>query len=409
MNQHIPSLSIDDFTYDLPAEKIAAFPPENRGDSKLLVYRKGATGEDKFSQIGEYLPAGAMLVFNNTRVIHARLRFKRATGAVVEILCLEPAAHGLPEQAFRSHEPVSWNCIVGNLRRWKDDALTMEVSINKEIVSLTAVKKAIIPDGVVVEFSWSNRQLSFADILEKAGELPIPPYLNRDTAPIDEIRYNTVYAKHEGSVAAPTAGLHFTPELIDALKSSGVAMEYITLHVGAGTFKPVKSGPVNEHIMHEERFVVSLSFLEHLLRHCQDEKPVIPVGTTAVRTIESIYWLGVRLLKEKELPQLPFLEQWYPYQHDGERPSLTLSLKTLVEYLRMEKREELTGYTQIMIVPGYTFNVVDGLITNFHQPGSSLLLLIAALTGSDWRKIYDYALSHEFRFLSYGDSSLLIP
>ncbi|MFN8152696.1 MAG: S-adenosylmethionine:tRNA ribosyltransferase-isomerase [Bacteroidia bacterium] len=405
----LPHLSIDQFHYDLPPERIAAFPAAERDGSKLLIYSSGKINDDRFPRIKDYLPAASLLVFNNTRVIHARLRFKRVTGAVIEILCLEPSGHLNPELSFRSTETVTWNCIVGNLRKWKDPQLTMEVEIDGVPVTLTAIRRNPTADGVEVEFSWNHSRFSFAAVLEKAGELPIPPYLNRDTTEIDELRYNTVYAEQEGSVAAPTAGLHFTEKVLDDLQSNGMAMGKITLHVGAGTFKPVKPGAVSAHEMHEERLVVSLGFLRQLLQQLTDGNPVIPVGTTAVRTLESIYWLGVKIFQHPQPDGDLLVEQWLPYQQGHPDISSSAAVQALISYLQSKQLSECHAFTRIMIVPGYRFKIIDGLVTNFHQPGSSLLLLIAALIGDDWRKIYQYALDHDFRFLSYGDSSLLLP
>lgn len=409
MSAVLPDISIDQFMYELPPDRIASFPTDERDGSKLLVFKSGEISDDWFPEIIRHLPRQSLLVFNNTRVIHARLRFKRATGAVIEILCLEPANHLSPEQCFRSHEPVTWNCIVGNLRKWKDPELRMEIKIGDEPVVLTAVRKELINDGVVVEFSWNRPDIPFAAILDEAGELPIPPYLNRETTDVDTQRYNTVYAKHEGSVAAPTAGLHFTPVILEQLKANGMAMGNITLHVGAGTFKPVKPGPLALHEMHEERMMISRDFLEMLLQQLDAGLPVIPVGTTAVRTLESIYWLGWQVLKQPDFKCELFVGQWLPYQSGQVSLTAKEAVQALLDWLEQQQRTGFHAYTRIMIVPGYRFRIINGLITNFHQPGSSLLLLIAALIGNDWKKVYDHALRQQYRFLSYGDSSLLLP
>ena len=316
--------------YDLPADRIAAFPAGERDGSRLLIYRSGEIIEDRFPAVKRYLPQGAMLVFNNTRVIHARLRFQRPTGAMIEILCLEPSGHQHPELSFRSTQPVVWNCIVGNLRKWKEADLSMTVQVNGKEVTLKATKQVLLADAVEVMFSWDHPDINFADILEKAGELPIPPYLNRETMAVDELRYNTVYAEKEGSVAAPTAGLHFTETLIDELKSNGAAVGKVTLHVGAGTFKPVKSGPLFQHEMHEERIVVTLGFLQQLCEHISKGKPVIPVGTTAVRTLESLYWLGVKLISHPEWTGELMVEQWLPYQETS-KVTAALALQSLIQ------------------------------------------------------------------------------
>ncbi len=409
MSDFIPDISIEDFMYSLPADRIAAFPADQRDGAKLLVFNSGRISEDKFPLVKNYLPPSALLVFNDTRVIHARLLFKRPSGAIIEILCLEPAGHLQPELSFRSTDTVTWNCIVGNLRKWKEPSLTMEVITAEGLILLTAIRGKSTSDGVEVTFTWNNPRVNFAAILERAGKLPIPPYLNRETTELDELRYNTIYAEKEGSVAAPTAGLHFTTELLEDLKAEGMSMGKITLHVGAGTFKPVKPGAISDHEMHEERMVVSLEFLGQLMQQLNGGGPVIPVGTTAVRTLESIYWLGVKLMDQPEMEGDLFVEQWLPYQQAYSEISASAAVQALIKYLRSKHLSECHAFTRIMIVPGYQFRIINGLVTNFHQPGSSLLLLIAALIGDDWKKVYQYAMEHQFRFLSYGDSSLLLP
>lgn len=402
-------LNSKDYTYDLPNERIARYPLEQRDASLLLVYAAGKITHSIFHRLGDYLPAKAMLVFNDTRVIHARMLFRRPSGALIECFCLEPANQLSPEQVFASTDPVSWVCMVGNLKKWKEDSLEKTFSGSKGDCTLSAVKKSQSEDGLVVEFSWSNKQYSFAEVMECCGELPIPPYLNREAEEGDEIRYNTVYAHQEGSVAAPTAGLHFTNELMESLETSGRSLLRLTLHVGAGTFKPVKSEKIGEHKMHSERFQVRKSALVNLLVQLENGLPVISVGTTSVRTLESIYWLGCALSKNggNALPLV--VEQWLPYDMlPGEMLSPADSVRTVLNYLEKTDAEELTGFTEIIIAPGYTYRMIDGLITNFHQPDSTLLLLVAALVGDDWRKIYSYALENNFRFLSFGDSSLLM-
>lgn len=402
-------LNSRDYTYDLPNERIAKYPLEQRDSSLLLVYAEGKISHSVFHRLGDYLPAKAMLVFNDTRVIHARMLFRRPSGALIECFCLEPANQLSPEQVFASVEPVSWVCMVGNLKKWKEDSLEKTFSGSKGDCILYAVKKSQSEDGLVVEFSWSNNQYSFAEVMECCGELPIPPYLNREAEEGDEIRYNTVYAHQEGSVAAPTAGLHFTNELMAYLEASGRKLLRLTLHVGAGTFKPVKSEKIGEHKMHSERFEAKKQMLQQLMKHTELGLPVVAVGTTAVRTLESIYWLGCSFAKSggNALPLV--VPQWLPYDmHQDQMISPAAAIKAVVNFLEINNLEELSGFTEIIIAPGYTFRIVDGLITNFHQPDSTLLLLVAALVGDDWRKIYAYALENNFRFLSFGDSSLLM-
>jgi S-adenosylmethionine:tRNA ribosyltransferase-isomerase len=401
----LPSIQISDFTYILPDERIAKFPLSERSSSKFLISRDTSITEDVFYNIGNYLPAGALLVFNNTRVIHARLRFKRESGAIIEVFCLEPSNHVSPEVSFRTTGRVEWNCLVGNLKKWKGDVLLLSVRVKDMDFYLEARLKQKCDDSNVIEFSWSNSSVTFSEILEVVGELPIPPYLNRATEQVDEVRYNTVYAHQEGSVAAPTAGLHFTDDLLNSLEEKGVRKAFLTLHVGAGTFKPVKSLQVADHEMHEERFIVNRSFIQNLISQLESGKPVIAVGTTSLRTLESLYWLGLQLMINPQT-RMFHIKQWEAFEEDKKIPAID-SFKSILHYLENNREDEVVGYTGIMIVPGYAFRVVDALITNFHQPGSTLLLLIAALIGDAWRDVYSYAMKNDFRFLSYGDSSLL--
>lgn len=402
-------LNSKDYTYDLPNERIAKYPLEQRDASLLLVYSGGEISHTVFSQLGNFLPSGAMLVFNDTRVIHARMLFRRPSGALIECFCLEPANHLSPEQVFASSEPVSWICMVGNLKKWKEDSLEKTFSGSKGDCTLFASKKSQSVDGLEVEFSWSNKNYSFAEVMECCGELPIPPYLNREAEEGDEIRYNTVYAEQEGSVAAPTAGLHFTADLMAQLEASGRSLLRLTLHVGAGTFKPVKSERIGEHKMHSERFQVRKSALVNLLSQLENGLPVISVGTTSVRTLESIYWLGCAMMQNNGYASPLVVSQWQPYEKlPGDMLSPQEAVRAVLLYLEKADLEELTAFTEIIIAPGYNFRMIDGLITNFHQPDSTLLLLVAALVGDDWRKIYSYALENNFRFLSFGDSSLLM-
>lgn len=401
----LPSIEITDFTYDLPEDRIAKFPPQDRSSSKLLIVKSQSLSEDVFFNIEKYLPEGAMLVFNNTRVIHARLRFRRESGAIIEIFCLEPSNQVSPEVSFRMTGKVVWNCLVGNLKKWKGEVLSMPVKMHDSDFHLEARLVNKNEEDNVIEFSWDHLTCTFSEILEAVGELPIPPYLNRDTEQVDELRYNTVYADQEGSVAAPTAGLHFTDELLNRLEEIGVRKGFLTLHVGAGTFKPVKATQIADHQMHEERFIVNKRLLELLIRQMNDGLPIVAVGTTSARTLESLYWLGLQL-KSNPQPRIFNIRQWEPYE-EAAPISVMDALKNILQFMETNQEEELSGYTGVIIVPGYPFRVIDGLVTNFHQPGSTLLLLIAAFIGDFWREVYEYALKNDFRFLSYGDASLL--
>lgn len=401
----LTQIEIADFHYELPEHRIAKFPLEERSSSRLLLSKDGHLSHDVFRNICSHLTAGALLVFNNTRVIHARLRFQRSSGAAIEIFCLEPAGQVSPEESFRTTGSVEWNCLVGNIKRWKDDVLRCVIRKPEMDVVLEARLVQRYEEGARIALSWDHPRLTFSEILEIAGELPIPPYLNRETEAVDEIRYNTIYASQDGSVAAPTAGLHFTDEILDQLPQYKIKRAFLTLHVGAGTFKPVKTALVADHEMHEERFVVSRAFIAELMEQLKAGAPVVAVGTTSMRTLESLYWLGVQLASDQS-KRLFQIGQWEPYEETIQLSALEAFLQ-IESYLGAHGEEELIGYTGIIIVPGYQFRIVDALITNFHQPASTLLLLIAAFVGDTWRLAYDYALKNDFRFLSYGDSSLL--
>lgn len=402
----VQDITIQDYIYDLPEERIAKYPLANRADSQLLVYRQGELRSQRFYQLGDELPAEAVLVRNNSKVIHARLLFRRETGAQVEIFCLEPLEPTSYELSLQSHESCVWHCMTGNAKRWRvgGEALVRHLEL-PELGAVTLRAERVAHDAV--RFAWDNQRYSFASILDAMGILPIPPYLNRETEAQDDETYQTVYAKPEGSVAAPTAGLHFTPELFEELRGRGHKVLDLTLHVGAGTFRPVKSDTIGEHEMHRELISVSRSLLESLreaLGH------IVAVGTTSVRSLESLYHLGCRVQREPELAPMELsVGQWAPYTEDYVWPTAEEALGTLLIYMERHGLESLSFPTAILIAPGYTFRMVSGLITNFHQPHSTLLLLIAAFVGSDWRRIYDYALAHDYRFLSYGDSSLLLP
>ncbi len=397
-------LRIADFTYDLPNERIAAAPLENRDASKLLVCKGDNISHQPFATLPKLLDDKHLMVFNNSRVIRARLEFFKPTGARIEIFCLEP--NGQPiAMAMQTAAPVEWKCYLGNAKRWKNTALTREVNVNGVAVLLSVEKVAAHHDYYTVRFSW-NTATPFAEVLEAAGRIPLPPYIQRNATEADVQRYQTVYAEDEGSVAAPTAGLHFNDSVLEQLDDQGVQRAFVTLHVGAGTFKPVSADEMAGHAMHEEPFTVSAALLEQL---AVTSRKVVPVGTTSMRTLESLYWLGVKASQEPNtLPE--HLGQWEAYELAGaELPSRETALRALLTAMQHANVSSLTARTGILIAPGYTFRVCQGLVTNFHQPGSTLLLLVAAFIGPQWRAVYDYAMQNNFRFLSYGDSSLLLP
>ncbi len=394
-------IHICDFDYPLPEERIARFPLPQRDHSKLLIYRHGAISEDIFTSLPHYLPAGALMTFNNTRVVQARLHFHKATGAAIEIFILEPALPAEYQENFAARSHCEWYCLVGNLKKWKEGTLCRTLTIDGQQVELRATRG--VPHGTshLIRFEWDG-EATFSEVLEAAGELPIPPYLNRETQESDKVTYQTVYSKIEGSVAAPTAGLHFTPDVLAAIDQLGIERQEVTLHVGAGTFKPVKSSEIGGHDMHTEHIAVHRRTIEALLRHdCRS----IAVGTTSVRTLESLYYMGLLAMQGCESLHVP---QWMPYEQPASVPTRE-ALEALLAYLDHRDEEVLHSSTQIIIAPGYDFHIVEMMVTNFHQPQSTLLLLVSAFLHGDWRRIYDYALSHDFRFLSYGDSSLLIP
>lgn len=388
------------YDYDLPEEKIAKYPLERRDASRLLVYKRGDIADATFRDVAGLLPPGSLLVRNDTRVIRARMRFRKATGASVEIFCLEPRDPADAERAFAERQTVVWQCIVGNSKRWKEGAL--EAAVETPAGRRTLRAERLSQGGATsdIRFSWDGGA-TFADVIEAAGVIPIPPYLNRETESIDDTRYQTVYSRHKGSVAAPTAGLHFTQEVLDDIARRGHEIVSVTLHVGAGTFKPITTDNAEEHTMHTEHIVVSRDTIEKLAG-----RDIVAVGTTSVRTLESLYWLGVKVVAG--LPIADGLGQWEAYRLPQDVAAAD-ALRSLSDHLRASGQEELRSQTQIMIVPGYRFRIVNALITNFHQPHSTLLLLIGAFVGADWRRIYDHALSSGYRFLSYGDSSLLMP
>ena len=399
-------LNILNFSYELPEERIAKFPLTNRDESKLLVYQNGSITDSVFNQLDSLLPSNSLVVFNNTRVVHARLLFNRETGAQIEIFCIEPLHHFDYQQAFISKQNSTWKCMVGNAKRWKEDILEKQVETPNGKVCLKAVKKGFVGELFIVEFSWNNEDLSFGEVLHFAGILPLPPYLNRQTEEADEERYQTVYAKVEGSVAAPTAGLHFTPDVFNSLSKKEITFDELTLHVGAGTFKQVKTKALVDHQMHEETLFVELSTLKNILACLINKNKLVAVGTTSTRTLESLYWHGVKLILQHAENEVE-IKQWDAYEFDALSISSVDAISAIIIRLEQEEKPVLVGSTQIIIAPGYRFKLVDVLITNFHQPENTLMLLIAAFVGNDWRKIYEHALTNNYRFLSYGDSSLL--
>lgn len=398
----IPDIRIEDYNYTLPDEKIAKYPLAQRDASKLLCYKDEVISENRFADISSILPADHLMVFNDTKVVPARLHFQRPTGAHIEIFCLEPV---LPEEYVSMFAVTSccrWKCIVGNVKRWKNDVLSLynpEEDLEIKDMGLSAALIERQGETSIIEFSWKNGA-PFSKVLEVCGNIPIPPYLNRDTEAIDLERYQTLYARFRGSVAAPTAGLHFTDEVLQAIRSKNIDIQTVCLHVGAGTFLPVKSSLVSEHHMHREPFVVTVEFLNKLVSSLGK---VIAVGTTSVRTLESLYYIGVSCIENGEPMDV---DQWAPYSREYDYP-VAESLKALIAYMDSNNMSSLQIGTRIIIVPGYEFKVVDILVTNFHQPQSTLLLLISAFVKGDWKRIYNFALDNEFRFLSYGDSSVL--
>lgn len=400
------SISLENFKYDLHESRIAKYPLAERSSSKLLLYEAGAISQDHFSHLPEHLPRGSWLVFNNTRVIQARLQFRKETGARIEIFCLEPIEPSEYEQAFQAETSATWFCLVGNLKKWKKGAVILKTQINGTEVTLEAYLKEKRDDGFAICFQWNHPGITFGEIIERSGSTPIPPYLKRDAEESDKDRYQTIYSINNGSVAAPTAGLHFTGKMIKQLENLNVPLAHITLHVGAGTFIPVKEENARNHSMHSEQVVVTKIFLEQWAKRTDG---LIAVGTTSTRSLESLFWLGIKIIcNSLSDPTCLSIVQWENEQLPQEIP-LSESLEALIGFCEQHQLEHLHFTTKLMIVPGYRFRTICGLVTNFHMPGSTLLLLIAAWIGEDWKKVYAYALKEEFRFLSYGDSSLLLP
>ncbi len=399
------NISIDEFTYSLPDDKIAKHPLAERDKSKLLAYQNGGIRDYEFSQIANLIPTNGLLLLNNTKVIHARIIFKKDSGTQIEIFCLNPSEGGF-ENIFNTTSTCEWICMVGNAKRWKGETLVKDITIAGSTIRLEAKMLASVTDGFRIQFSWNAESLTFGKLLMFAGVLPIPPYLNRAAEDDDETQYQTTYSKVEGSVAAPTAGLHFTPAVFEALKSKGVQIGELTLHVGAGTFRPVKAAKLDQHEMHKESIYVNLQTLRLLLDFLEKKKPIIAVGTTSLRTIESLYWYGVKLLFNKAIGREIEISQWDPYDLPKD-VSPANAIEAVVLHIVENNQQEISGTTQLLIAPGYQIKLANALITNFHQPDSTLLLLVAAFIGADWIKVYNHALTHDYRFLSFGDASIL--
>jgi S-adenosylmethionine:tRNA ribosyltransferase-isomerase len=400
-------LLIKDFFYHLPQESIAQFPVAKRDESRLLIYQDKEITQSLFKNIPDYIPSESLLIFNDTKVIHARLLFRKNTGAEIEIFCLEPVDSNQDLQlAFQQKNNCRWKCLVGNSKKWKEGILINKFSSTKGTIELKAERCETQKEFSVINFSWEPAGLSFVEVLEKAGVMPLPPYINREAELSDDIQYQTIYAQNEGSVAAPTAGLHFTDAVMQKLVEKNIQKEYVSLHVGAGTFKPVSTEDIADHVMHTERIIVKTSTIKKLIE--TDKEKIIAVGTTSVRTLESLYWMGVKLIRQKNNNKFFHIGQWDAYEESDLDVPVNESLQILYDYLITNKLDVLRASTQLLIKPGYKFRLVNGIITNFHQPQSTLLLLISAFIGSDWRRIYDFALDHHFRFLSFGDCCLFL-
>lgn len=414
MDESVKHIRISEFNYTLPDERIARFPLAQRDSSKLLVYNHGQVSQDVFTSLPGYLPKGALMIFNNTKVIQARLHFRKpacggpkSTGAMIEVFLLEPASPSDYQLMFTQTEKCSWYCLIGNLKRWKSDVVTLSttVEIDGRTVTMKASRGPVHGTSHRVDFRWDGG-VNFAQLLEAAGEIPIPPYLNRESQESDRTTYQTVYSKIKGSVAAPTAGLHFTDRVLKDLDDHGIDREELTLHVGAGTFRPVKSEEIEGHEMHTEFIAVRKATIQKLIAH---DGQAIAVGTTSVRTLESLYYIGLYLGTHPDATEEDMhVSQWTPYQTESDVTAVQ-ALQNILDYLNLHGLDVLKTSTQIIIAPGYRYHIVRMMVTNFHQPQSTLLLLVSAFLSGDWRKVYNYALSHDFRFLSYGDSSLLIP
>lgn len=404
----VQGISTSEYAYELPEDKIAKYPLEERDQSKLLIWKNGQIVDEQFQKLPKHLPNNSLLVFNNTRVIRARLHFQKETGARIEIFCLDPFEPADYQVAFQTTQSCIWKCMIGNQKKWKGERLQKTIRIDETDIELYAEQIDPERNKSLIRFSWNNADFEFSRIIENAGSLPIPPYLNRETEQSDLERYQTVYSKIKGSVAAPTAGLHFTEKVFDHLKEAGHQLAELTLHVGAGTFQPVKSETISGHEMHSEHFYIDRNLLNQLLDFHQSGK-IIAVGTTSVRTLESLYWLGIQAIKNPELDVTDLkVSQWEAYEEPENQLPANEAFKALIVLLDDHQTDFLAASTQIIIAPGYRFRVTDGLITNFHQPQSTLLLLISAYLGQEWRTIYEHALANDYRFLSYGDSNLYL-
>jgi S-adenosylmethionine:tRNA ribosyltransferase-isomerase len=411
---HPKNLSISQFDYCLPDERIAKYPLEERDSSKLLIYKNGKIQEDAFSKLSAYIPSASLMIFNNTKVVQARIFFKKHSGTTIEIFCLGPdEIYKDITEGMLQVSRVKWECLIGNAKKWKDELLIKTFNFRNKQVQLTAKQIAKKGDAYLIEFNWNDDRMSFAEVLHGVGVMPLPPYLNREAGEEDTIRYQTVYAEQNGSVAAPTAGLHFTKELFLKLKGKKIDQDFVTLHVGAGTFKPVKAATLEYHEMHAEYFEIRKEQIENILKNL--DNTIIAVGTTTLRALESLYWMGLKLTRQSKSASLhaPGIEemdvkQWDPYELQDEI-SVDEALHALLLWMQQNNLESLLAKTQILIAPSYKLKIADALITNFHQPKSTLLLLIAALIGDNWKRVYDYGLQNNFRFLSYGDSCLLFP
>ena len=406
MTQDPRNISIDEYDYDLPATRIATHPLPERDSSKLLIWKNGDISEDVYKNIAAHLPSGSLLVFNNTKVVPARILFKKETGGVIEIFCLEPWKQSGYLTVMNTRESVQWKCMIGGAGKWKSGSLQKIIQINDQEITLTATLIKKLPDAFVVQISWSPGNHTFSEVLDIAGDMPLPPYIKRQTVAEDRERYQTIYADQGGSVAAPTAGLHFTEGIFSSLKQKGISTEFLTLHVGAGTFKPVKSETMAGHEMHAEWMEITRANIEQLINH---EGEIFSVGTTSLRTLESIYWMGVKTIADPKIAiDALMIRQWEVYDlHKENIPTRSEALHALLYWMDIHRMYSLIIKTQILITPGYRFNMVDGLITNFHQPRSTLLLLVAAIIGEEWKRVYQYAMDNGFRFLSYGDGCLI--
>lgn len=406
LDKILTELDLTNFTYNLPPERIAKFPPERRDDSKLLIYKQGMIDEDRFANFNEYINADNLLVFNNSKVIQARLEFYKGSGAKIEIFCLDPINPADIQLAFQCTRKVIWKCLVGNLKKWKHGSLSMRVVVKGNEIVLTATIKEQSEAGISIEFSWNDPDLNFSEVLESAGQTPIPPYLKRNAQPIDQSRYQTVYSSKEGSVAAPTAGLHFSSGVLDRIRKKGAREVELTLHVGIGTFQPIQSDTLSDHEMHSEHFSITLNTLTKL---CKEATKVIAVGTTSVRTLESLFLLGAKIHANRMIGSDELMVNQWDGMLDRSKLPPGDALEILRNFMIKNHMDVLHSKTRLMIIPGFKFRVTDVLLTNFHLPRSSLILLVAAFIGEDWRKVYQYAIDNDFRFLSYGDSSFLIP